>query len=198
MADVTMNGVQIYFDTRTTAQWAQVSRVIPKGFICAELMTGGKCRIKIGDGVLTYAALPYVSGDIDLSDVDGEISTALTNYYTKTQTDSAIAAAISGLGTLFTLKGRVDNTAALPVSGNNTGDVYLVGAVTDTEFYEYYWTGTLWDYMGKTQQTDLSGYYTKTETDALLTGYYTKAQTDTALAGCVKTNDTLVLSCSVS
>lgn len=41
----TMNGVEIYLDTRTTAQWSSVVRVIPKGFVCVELTTDGKCKI---------------------------------------------------------------------------------------------------------------------------------------------------------
>ena len=40
MADtrtITMNGIEIYLDTRTTEQWATISRAIPKGFVCVEL-----------------------------------------------------------------------------------------------------------------------------------------------------------------
>ena len=94
MADRTLSGVKIYLDTRTTAQWAQVSQVIPKGFLCAELTTDSKCRIKIGDGVLTYAALPYVEGSIDISAVDSEITSALAAYYTKSETDALLAGCI--------------------------------------------------------------------------------------------------------
>ena len=90
MADRTLSGVKIYLDTRTTAQRAQASGVIPKGYLCAELTADSGCKVKIGDGTQTFAALPYIGGSIDISDVDSEISTALVNYYTKTQTDTAL------------------------------------------------------------------------------------------------------------
>lgn len=167
---VTMNNIEIYLDTRTAAQWAQVTRVIPKGFVCVELGESAS-KIKIGDGASTYPQLPYIGGD-------------MAEYYTKTEVDDAISTAITQIGNIFTLKGRVDNVESLPTENVNTGDVYLVGAESDTEFQEYYWTGTAWDYMGKTTSVDLSGYYTKTEVDELLAEY-------------VKTNDKLVLNCTL-
>ena len=118
---ITMNGVEIYLDTRTTTQWATVSRVIPKGFVCVELTTDGKCKMKCGDGVLSFADLPYVGGDLDMTQINNAIATALTDYYTKTETDTAISQAISNLGTLFRFKGRVDTVDNLPASDNQQG-----------------------------------------------------------------------------
>ena len=141
MADprtITMNGVEIYLDTRTTAQWATVVRVIPKGFVCVELTTDGKCKMKCGDGVQAFADLPYVGGDLDMTQINEAITTALTNYYTKTETDNAISEAIGNLGTLFRFKGRVDTVNDLPASDNQQGDVYLVGAEGAGEFAEQY------------------------------------------------------------
>ena len=67
MADtrtITMNGIEIYLDTRTTAQWGTVSRVIPKGFVCVELTTDGKCKMKCGDGVqLVTISRPTAFGE---------------------------------------------------------------------------------------------------------------------------------------
>ena len=168
MADtrtITMNGVEIYLDTRTTAQWATVSRVIPKGFVCVELTTDGKCKMKCGDGVQTFADLPYIGGDLDMTD-----------YYTKTETDNAISEAIGNLGTLFRFKGRVDTVGDLPASDNQQGDVYLVGAEDAGEFAEYYWTGTFFDYMGKTTSISLTEYYKKSEVDNLLDGQVDKVE----------------------
>lgn len=64
------------------------------------------------------------------------------------------------------LKG-VDTINDLPPSNNNSGDVYLVGVEDSTEFNEYYWTSTMWDYMGLTTEVDLSNYYNKTDINNL-------------------------------
>ena len=172
----TMNGVEIYLDTRTTAQWATVVRVIPKGFVCVELTTDGKCKMKCGDGVQTFADLPYVGGDLDMTEINEAITTALIDYYTKTETDNAISEAIGNLGTLFRFKGRVDTVNDLPASDNQQGDVYLVGAEGANEFAEYYWTGTFFDYMGKTTSIDLTDYYKKSDVDNLLNGKVDKIE----------------------
>lgn len=179
MADprtITMNGVEIYLDTRTTAQWATVVRVIPKGFVCVELTSDGKCKMKCGDGVQTFADLPYIGGDLDMTAINNAITTALTDYYTKTETDNAISEAIGNLGTLFRFKGRVDTVNDLPASDNQQGDVYLVGAEGANEFAEYYWTGTFFDYMGKTTSIDLTDYYKKSDVDNLLNGKVDKVE----------------------
>lgn len=184
MATVTMNNIEIYLDTRTTSEWAGVTRAIPKGYTCAELTDDGKCKLKIGDGVLSFAGLPYVGGDIDL-----------TAYYTKTETDAAISAAVGELGTVFTFKGRVDTVEELPADGNKQGDVYLVGLADASEFAEYYWTGTMFDYMGKTGSIDLSNYYTKSEVDGLMDGIGDRV---TAIEGdYIKSTDKLILNCSI-
>lgn len=168
MPNVILNDVEVYLDTRTESQWNTVSdKVIPKGFPCVVLTTNNKAFIKIGDGTSTYKSLPVI-GDLNITEVDSEIEKYLTNYYTLEQTDQAINTAISSLGTVFNLKGRVDTVNDLPSKNNKSGDVYLVGTESSSEFQEYYWTSTMWDYMGITTEVDLSNYYNKTEVNNLL------------------------------
>ena len=177
--------VELYFDTRTAEQWTAVTKVIPKGFLCAET-DGEKMRLKIGDGTHAYSELPYVSGAMD-----------------EDATKQLAQAEVAKLGTVFRLKGRVDGTDDLPSTGNQAGDVYLVGAENDADMKEYYWTGTLWDYMGTTT-VDLSGYYTKTETDTLLAAKAGQSEVTSIAArvtslesNAVKSTDKLILSCTL-
>lgn len=203
MADIrtiTLNDVEVYLDSRTAVQWGLVKRIIPKGFMCVELAEN-KCRLKVGDGTLTYAELPYVGGDIDTA----ELEQILSDYYTKSETDNAISAAIQALGTLFKFKGRVDTAADLPASDNEQGDVYLVGAADASEFEEYYWSGTMWDYMGKTGSVDLSDYYKKSEVDSLLNNKANesdmadiKTRVSNIEGDYIKSTDKLILNCSLS
>ncbi|MDR0694940.1 MAG: hypothetical protein LBF81_06545 [Prevotellaceae bacterium] len=74
---------------------------------------------------------------------------------------------VSGLGSLLTLKGTKTTTANLPSTGNKTGDVWLVGPTANGEMEEWVWNSTAWEKLGTTTTVDLSGYYTKTEADAL-------------------------------
>ena len=153
----------------TTAQWANITDVISKGLLCVEFATEENeeiTKLKVGDGVHTFAELPYASGKaIDLS-----------AYYTKTETEEAISTAVNAALTgVFTIKGRVDTIGDLPMENNKQGDLYLVGLADADNFVEYYWTGTAWDFCGQTVNVDLSGYYTKEEVDNLLTN---KASTE--------------------
>lgn len=123
MADVTMN-MKVLNVTKTTAQWAQVSSVISKGLLCVEIDTNDKMWVKVGDGVHTYAELPYIT--------DG---------------------AIESLGTLFRIMGIKASTSELPVSGNRTGDVWFVGSASTAgsdKYEEYIWTANnTWEFLGK-------------------------------------------------
>lgn len=183
MADKTIifpEECEVYFDTRTEAMWKALSKVIPKGFPCAVFTTKDSktvAKLKVGDGVNVFDDLPYIGGDIDIDDVNTAITqalaTALANYYTSAQTDTAISSAISAaLSSVYSLKGRVNTVNDLPASGNKTGDVYMVGAEESLQKDEYYWTGTAWEFFGRT--IDMSAYYTKSEIDALLQGYVEK------------------------
>ena len=87
-----------------------------------------------------------------------------SNPVTSAGIKSAIDAAVSSV---YRYKGSVATYADLPSTGLTAGDVYNVEATGDN----YAWTGTAWDKLAGT--IDLSGYYTKTETDALLGDYVT-------------------------
>ena len=117
MATETMNSVQVLHDVRTTEQWAAIgTKVIPKGYLTIEITTTGQPKAKVGNGSDTWAALPYLTAETDLSD-----------YATKDYVDTGISSAISALGTVFVVKGRVDSVDALPNTENKSGEVYLVG-----------------------------------------------------------------------
>ena len=49
-----------------------------------------------------------------------------------------IKRAIESLGGVFTLKGNVDSVESLPATGNNPGDIYLVGPNQEGSYDEYY------------------------------------------------------------
>ena len=73
--------------TKTTSQWAQVESdgtVISKGLLCIEIDANNKTWAKVGDGVRTWANLPYITD-----------------------------AAIESLGTLFRIKGIKASTSEL-------------------------------------------------------------------------------------
>ena len=158
MANVTMN-VKVVNVIKTTAEWGQVADVVTKGVLCVETTTDNKVKIKAGDGVKTYDALPYAS-EVDLSD-----------YSTTTQVTQAINDAIAALGNLMTVKGVVTTKDELPAENNKVGDVYFVGEDGDTgdSYAEYVWTKAgKWEYIGQIQTTDLSDYYKKSEIDTFL------------------------------
>ena len=73
----------------------------------------------------------------------------ITDAMTATAIEQAISAAVSSV---FTYKGTKATVAALPSSGNTTGDVWHVTA----DGSEYIWNGSAWEELGMT--IDLSDY----------------------------------------
>lgn len=115
-----------------------------------------------GDGTSNFATEAYVGangGKIDKIKVNGSEQTItnkevdiavpttvseLTNdsgYQTAADVSSAISGAVTSA---YIYKGSVTNQAALPSSGNTTGDVY---DVQDTGM-NYAWNGSAWDALG--------------------------------------------------
>lgn len=91
----------------------------------------------------------------------------ITDAYTKTEVDAKVAS-------VYRVKGSVATVAALPTSGNTTGDVYNVTATG----MNYVWTGTEWDALGSI--VDLSDYAKTADIDTKLEA---KADKATTLAG---------------
>lgn len=106
----------------------------------------------------------------DLTNDEGFIDNTvnnLTNYYLKseTYTQSEVDALISAIVTLNILV-----VQTLPTQDISTTTIYLVPkqtAETQDIYDEYIYVNNAWELIGTTQ-IDLSNYYTKTETDALL------------------------------
>lgn len=158
MAEKTIS-VKVLQLTKTTAEWELITSVIDRGLLCVELTPTEKTRIKVGDGVKTYAELPYVDADVDLSD-----------YYTKLEVDTAIETAIGAIGDVLTVKGVKATKEQLPVSGNKPGDVWFVGPDENSHYAEYAWIQPdpqepgSWEEIG-TSEIDLSAYATKEYVD---------------------------------
>ena len=89
----------------------------------------------------------------------------LTKYNTraKTWTNNKIGQAIANLGTIITIKGRVDTKDLLPDAETaKPGNVYLVGAADAVECEEYLYTEDgKWEFVGVTSPS-LEGYVTET------------------------------------
>ena len=103
------------------------------------------------------------------SDVSSAISTALANSGDAYQTESDVQSAIgTAVASAYRYKGSVANQAALPASGNTTGDVYD----TQDTGMNYAWNGSAWDALGT--YVDMSLYWSKAELVAITT-----AQIDT-------------------
>ena len=153
--------VKILLVTKTTAEWTTVDTVIDRGLPCVEFTANNKVLMKIGDGLHTYDALPYV-GDGSGGD--------LTNYYTKSETDDAIASAISSIGDVISIKGVVATVEDLPLAGEKPGEVYFVGPNEDSVYDEYVWikpsaeAAGSWEKIGSSD-VDLSAYATTTYVD---------------------------------
>ena len=98
-----------------------------------------------------------------------DLTTALLNYYTKSQVDALIAAIPTR---------TYEVVAQLPTTNISTRIIYMVhpqGAEEPDYYNEYLYTGdpsqtydpNKWELIGNTR-VDLTNYYTKTEADALL------------------------------
>ena len=164
--------VKILLVTKTTAEWTTVDTVIDRGLPCVEFTVDNKVLMKIGDGLHTYDALPYV-GDGSGGD--------LSNYYTKSETDAAISEAVSAIGNVLTIKGVVATVEDLPSAGTKPGEVYFVGPDDDNAYDEYVWIKPsaedpgAWEKIGSST-VDLSAYATIAYVDGIDAAINTRLQ----------------------
>ena len=107
-----------------------------------------------------------------LAIADKAVSLDLSGYALKSQITSAV-----------NWKGTVATTSALPTSDRKVGDMWHV----DEKSAEYIWNGTTWEEVGSI--VDLTGYYTKTETDGKITSAVSTAKTELNAAIALKAND---------
>ncbi len=182
MSDKILNA-KILHVAKTTSQWSSEQSVIPKGMLCVEFADAGT-KIKIGDGVKNFSALPYVD------------STDLSEYFTKTETEAAIASAIGAIGNVLKLKGTAESVSALPTAGNNPGDLWFVNSESlEGDIYsEYVWLQSgKWEFIGRTApKVDLSEYATKTYVESSLSSF--KSESDNRY---ICDSDYVVINCTL-
>ena len=151
---------------------------------------------------LGYSPLRYLSvNGVDVDNVNDRVNVDLSSYATQSWTSEQIE---NKLSSLYSFKGSVQTYGdLLMVQSPNVGDTYNVITGNNPEVDEsawpafssgtnFAWDGDEWDSLGGS--FDLSSYYNKTETDALLNTkapvshshddkYYSKAEVDALIEG---------------
>ena len=151
---------------------------------------------------LGYSPLRYLSvNGVDVDNINDRVNVDLSSYATQSWTSEQIE---NKLSSLYSFKGSVQTYGdLLLVQSPNVGDTYNVITGNNPEVDEsawpsfssgtnFAWDGDEWDSLGGS--FDLSGYYNKTETDALLNTkapvshshddkYYSKAEVDALIEG---------------
>lgn len=146
---------------------------------------------------LGYNPLRYLSiNGIDVDNINDRVNVDLSSYATQIWTNEQIK---SKLGSLYSFKGSLQTYGdLLTIQSPSIGDTYNIinGNTPETEESSwpsfsngtnFAWDGDEWDSLGGS--LDLSGYYKKTETDALLNTkspishshddkYYSKSEVD--------------------
>lgn len=178
MANVTFE-TKISIVNMTTAEWELEKKVPIKGCPCIEWTTEGKPKMKIGDGVNGWAALPYLSDDLT-----ADFIISALGY---TPVDSALLGVADGVATLDNagkvpadqLPSFVDdvievaNISAAPETGE-VGKIYV--AVDTGKCYR--WSGTMYVEISSSDvvtASDNNGYIKVNGTDVKV---YTHTQSD--------------------
>lgn len=163
----------------TTAITTKVDKVEGYGLSKNDFTDAYKTKL---DGVATGAQVNVLeavkvktseSGDYSaLAIADKAVSLDLSGYALKSQITSAV-----------NWRGTVATTSALPTSDRKVGDMWHV----DEKSAEYIWNGTTWEEVGSI--VDLTGYYTKTETDGAISSAVSTAKGELTIEIDKKAND---------
>lgn len=190
--------VKISLKNKTTEQWAADKDVQTKGSACVELTADGKTKLKIGDGVNTFADLPYIGGDeLTLSAI-----VAALGY---TPADSAKIGVANGIASLDDggkvpanqLPSFVDdvvevaNISAAPETGES-GKIYV--ALDTGKCYR--WSGTMYVEISSSDVVTASennGYIKVNGTDVKVYGHTQSDwnETDANAEGYIKNKPTI-------
>lgn len=151
---------------------------------------------------LGYSPLRYLSvNGVDVDNVNDRVNVDLSSYATQVWTNEQIE---NKLGSLYSFKGSLQTYGdLLTIQNPSVGDTYNIINGNNPETHEaewpsfssgtnFAWDGDEWDSLGGS--LDLSGYYKKTETDALLNTkspishshddkYYSKSEVDALIDG---------------
>lgn len=169
MAQKTFEAI-IALKNKTTEQWTSDTNVQPKGSACVEFTTDGKTKLKVGDGVNVFSALPYIGGD--------ELTLqAIIDALGFTPADSAKIGVANGIASL-------DNSGKVPANQlpSYVDDVIEVNSIetapetgeTGKIYVEiptgkcYRWTGTIYTEISTSDvvtASDNNGYIKVNGTD---------------------------------
>jgi hypothetical protein len=122
----------------TAAEWTAANPLLAEGELGVELDTH---KWKTGDGVLRWAALPYVTGPPGPQGPQGPTGSQ------GPQGPQGVQGPQGATGTGVTMKGSVPTAASLPMVGNVQGDAYIVQADDSLHI----WDGSAWISGGSIQ-----------------------------------------------
>lgn len=178
MANVTFE-TRIALVNKTTEQWIAETTVPVKGCPCVEFTTTGKVKMKIGDGVNTFANLPYVADDLTAAAI-----IAALGY---TPADAAKIGVAEGIASLDA-NGKVPSTQ-LPSFVDDVIEVTSIDTAPETgetdKIYvdtttnkTYRWSGTMYVEISASDivtASEKNGYIKINGTDVLV---YNPVQAD--------------------
>ena len=190
--------VKISLKNKTSEQWAADKDVQTKGSACVEFTTDGKTKLKVGDGVNTFANLPYIGGDeLTLS--------AIVAALGFTPADSAKIGVANGMASLDAsgkvpadqLPSFVDdvvevaNISAAPQTGES-GKIYV--ALDTGKCYR--WSGTMYVEISSSDvvtSSDKNGYIKVNGTDVKVFSHTQSDwnETNTNAEGYIKNKPTI-------